>query len=251
MKRTLISIAIAILISCTIHAASVNPQQAAQQARDFMSKNFSKSSHARRAAQTIPLNNVETGQSMVYAFNVEGGGYVIVAGDDLAPAILGYSETSAIDATDIPDGLKELFAQYQQEIQQMAALGHRAATYDNLGAKIEPLMASKWGQRAPYYYMCPKYVNKDDYTVYSLTGCVATAMTQIMYHHKHPAEITSFQAAITTKAEEEWYQPLTSARRWSGTRYSLPMASVMTHRERRSNRMPLPSCSDWPGRVSV
>ncbi len=200
MKRTLISIAIAILISCTIHAASVNPQQAAQQARDFMSKNFSKSSHARRAAQTIPLSSVETGQSMVYAFNVEGGGYVIVAGDDSAPAILGYSETSAIDATDIPDGLKELFAQYQQEIQQMAALGHRAATYDNLGAKIDPLMASKWGQRAPYYYMCPKYVNKDDYTVYSLTGCVATAMTQIMYHHKHPAEITSLPGSYYNKS---------------------------------------------------
>ena len=119
MKKYLLSIVMVVLGACTIQAASVDLQQAAQQARDFMSKNFSPSSHARRAAQTIPLNNVETGQSLVYAFNVEGGGFVVVAGDDCAPAILGYSEEAAIDPSDMPDGMKALFAQYQQEMQLM------------------------------------------------------------------------------------------------------------------------------------
>ena len=140
----------AVLVLCTMHAASVDRQQAAQQARDFMSKNFSPSSYARRAAQTIPLNSVETGQSLVYAFNVEGGGFVVVAGDDCAPAILGYSEAATIDPTDMPDGMKALFAQYQQEMQLMKNSGQRAAAIDNLGEAIPSLMECKWGQRAPY-----------------------------------------------------------------------------------------------------
>ena len=191
MKKYLLSIVMVVLGACTIQAASVDLQQAAQQARDFMSKNFSPSSHARRAAQTIPLNNVETGQSLVYAFNVEGGGFVVVAGDDCVPAILGYSEEAAIDPSDMPDGMKALFAQYQQEMQLMKSSGQRAATIPNLGAEIPSLMPCKWGQRAPYYYMCPLYVpKKNQQLAYSLTGCVATAMAQIMYYHKHPAAVT-------------------------------------------------------------
>lgn len=96
MKKTF-ALAVALLLSCAIFATGIDRQQAAQLARDFMSKSFSKTSAARRAARTVPLHAVETGLSLVYAFNIEGGGYVVVAGDDCVPAILGFSETSEID----------------------------------------------------------------------------------------------------------------------------------------------------------
>ena len=111
MNKTLLSLAIALFVSVTIHAINIDRQQASQLARDFMSKNFRMS--RTRQAQTVPLDTVETGQSLVYAFNVEGGGFVVVAGDDCAPAILGYSESSEIDPSDMPEAMKELFAQYQ------------------------------------------------------------------------------------------------------------------------------------------
>lgn len=189
MKKFFFLFAQLLLVSFVCQAASVSRQHAAQQARDFMSKKFS-SSHARRAAQTVTLNSVETGQELVYAFNVEGGGFVVVAGDDCAPAILGYSETSAIDPDDMPEGMKALFEQYQQEMQSMILNGQRAAVIADLGEEIKPLMQSKWGQGAPYNYMCPKYVRKGKRVMArSLTGCPATAMSQIMYYHKYPAEI--------------------------------------------------------------
>ena len=94
MERKLFVLVVAVLTSFTVRATVVDRQQAAQQAREFMAKNFKSST--RHAAQTAKLNSVETGQSLVYAFNVEGGGFVVVAGDDSAPAILGYSETSTI-----------------------------------------------------------------------------------------------------------------------------------------------------------
>ncbi len=184
---------VAVWVSCTLCATSIDRQQATQLARDFMAKNF-KSSAARRAAQTISLTSVETGQSLVYAFNVEGGGFVVVAGDDCAPAILGYSETSVMDPSDMPEGMKDLFEQYQQEMQYMIANGLRSASVETLGEEIKPLMTSKWGQGGPYNYMCPRYKIKNNEGVWvnrlSLTGCVATAMAQILYYHKFPAEIT-------------------------------------------------------------
>lgn len=184
---------VAVWVSCTLCATSIDRQQATQLARDFMAKNF-KSSAARRAAQTISLTSVETGQSLVYAFNVEGGGFVVVAGDDCAPAILGYSETSVMDPSDMPEGMKDLFEQYQQEMQYMIANGLRSASVETLGEEIKPLMTSKWGQGGPYNYMCPRYKIKNNKGVWvnrlSLTGCVATAMAQILYYHKFPAEIT-------------------------------------------------------------
>ena len=108
MKKNLLTLVVAWLVSCAAFATGIDRQQAAQLARDFMAKSFSEKSAARRAAQTIPLDEVKTGQSLVYAFNVEGGGFVVVAGDDCAPAILGFSETSTIDPQDIPDGIYDL-----------------------------------------------------------------------------------------------------------------------------------------------
>ena len=188
MERKLFVLVVAVLTSFTVRATVVDRQQAAQQAREFMAKNFKSST--RHAAQTAKLNSVETGQPLVYAFNVEGGGFVVVAGDDSAPAILGYSETSTIDPADIPDGMKDLFAQYQQEMQVMSRAGTRAETVANLGPEIPHLMKSEWGQAAPYFNMCPRHYYADgDGAGRSLTGCVATAMAQIMYYHKYPAEI--------------------------------------------------------------
>ena len=190
MEKKLLSLMVCLLMSCGIFATGIDREQAAKLARKFMAENFSLSSKARRAAATIPLNTVETGQSLVYAFNVEGGGYVVVAGDDCAPAVLGYSERSAIDADDMPEGMKALFEQYQQEMQYMIQNGRRAEAIATLGDEIGHLMTCKWGQGAPYNYMCPKGKSKRDGEIYlSLTGCPATAMAQVMFYHQYPAEI--------------------------------------------------------------
>ena len=115
MKKNVITLAVALLVSCAVYATGIDRRQAAELARDFISKSFSKTRAARGTAQTVPLSAVETGQSLVYAFNVEGGGYVVVAGDDCAPAILGFSETSEIDPQDIPDGMKYLFEHKEED----------------------------------------------------------------------------------------------------------------------------------------
>ena len=46
------------------------------------------------------------------------------------------------------------------------------------GEVVEPLLTSKWDQDAPYNNQCPK----DRYGNETFTGCVATAMAQVMWH---------------------------------------------------------------------
>lgn len=212
MEKKLVFLLVALFTSFGVRATVVDRQQAAQQARDFMAKNFSKSA-TRSAAQTVPLNSVETGQSLVYAFNVEGGGFVVVAGDDCVPAILGFSETSAIDPKDIPEGMKDLFAQYQMEMQSMSRSGVRSETMEDLGPQIDHLMASEWGQNAPYNYMCPIHETEDGKRKdRSVTGCVATAMAQIMYYHKFPSEISETPAAYYSLKKRITYKPFLAGR---------------------------------------
>lgn len=47
--------------------------------------------------------------------------------------------------------------------------------------EILPLTKSQWGQQAPFFYATPTIDGK-----HCKTGCVATAMAQLIYYHQHP-----------------------------------------------------------------
>ena len=52
---------------------------------------------------------------------------------------------------------------------------------------IKPLVTCKWNQGDPYNLLCPKYYNADGTLGdRSATGCVATALAQVMYYYKWP-----------------------------------------------------------------
>jgi hypothetical protein len=61
----------------------------------------------------------------------------------------------------------------------------------------EPLLKTKWNQDAPYWDLCPM-----DGSHRSYTGCVATAMAQIMNYYKHPTTRTSEIPAYTTRTNK-------------------------------------------------
>ena len=47
---------------------------------------------------------------------------------------------------------------------------------------VAPLITSRWRQTAPYNGLCPLVAGSN----LSFTGCVATAMAQIMNYYKYP-----------------------------------------------------------------
>ena len=127
-----------------------------------------------RAAATIT-------QQPYYVFNDDTGkGFVVVAGDDKMGEVLAYSHEASIDMANLNPEARYLFDSYRQVYEELGknkGLTTRAETATKTANDVQPLLKSKWGQDYPYSKQT-QYV----------TGCVATAVAQVMYYHKWPAQ---------------------------------------------------------------
>ena len=120
-----------------------------------------------------------------YAFNIDGGGFIIIAGEDRASQVLGYNDRGRLDYNNLPDGFKALMKGYKEEIEYLQTHPEYKVTpamRATGGAEVAPLIKTYWGQEMPYYLQCPVYQGE-----YCVVGCVATAMAQVMYYWRYPA----------------------------------------------------------------
>ena len=117
-------------------------------------------------------------------------GFVIVSGDDRTESILGYCDEGTFDANRMPDNMRSWLRTYEaaidkmddKEVEQQTA--HTAST-----EVIAPLLTTRWNQDYPYNLYCPDNCP---------TGCVATAMAQVMYYHRWPQDATAAIPAYTS-----------------------------------------------------
>ena len=120
-----------------------------------------------------------------YVFNADdGSAFVIVAGDDRAAGVLACG-SQAIDMDDVPCNMQWLLDHYSKQMDYLRAhpdVPVMAAAGQN-SVVVSPLVSCTWNQRAPFYNQCPT-----SGTQHCLTGCVATAMAQVMYYWKYPAQ---------------------------------------------------------------
>lgn len=134
-----------------------------------------------------------------YIYNVEGGGYVIVAADDRVTPIIGYSLTGSFHPDSIPSNMRgwlngigaeissalaaDISSSIQTDTAWQTAISKTRSTTSSKTA-IAPLIQTKWDQTEGYNDLCP-YDSR--YNERTITGCVATAMAQVMKYHNHPA----------------------------------------------------------------
>ena len=142
---------------------------------------------------TAYISSRTDGLNRFYVFNRgKSNGFVIVSGDDRAEAVLGYTDNGSFDINNIPPNMKwwlneyanQMDALYNGEYGDMSFLpSELTPSYTSLD-EVAPLLRDiKWGQGEPYNNMCPIHEGEN-----SVTGCVATAMAQIMRYHKHPQQ---------------------------------------------------------------
>ncbi|MDR1161874.1 MAG: C10 family peptidase, partial [Tannerellaceae bacterium] len=134
-----------------------------------------------------------------YVFNVkENDGFVIVSGDDIAIPVLGYSANGTYDAQHLPPAFsywmeclqKEIEYGIQQHTPQSAETKQKwdaylqgtASALHYAAAGNAPLIETKWAQGAPFNNSCPEIGGQ------TLTGCVATAMAQVMKYYEWPEQ---------------------------------------------------------------
>ena len=183
------------IVAVTIATAeSVTPQQALEQARSFMQRREADGSRPRKAPgrQALQLKMVGE-ESGLYLFNVsDGEGFVIVSNDDRTAPILGYSDSGTLDPARMPENMRWWLQEYANQIAWMEENGITAKPASqaaapkrrsHITAPIGPLLSTTWDQVWPYNLQCPELAT--DY--YCATGCVATAMAQVMKHFNYPA----------------------------------------------------------------
>ena len=153
-----------------------------------------KLSHAEPSAVSVKANDY-------YVFNYDGGGYVIVSGDDRAEVILGYGSCN-MDVNNLPENVAWWLNQYKQQMEWLIAnpdaqveTTTQFMSSMRTATTVPMLMSSTWDQEAPYYNQCPKYNGQ-----YCMTGCVATAMAQVMYYWKYPAELPALSSYTTAES---------------------------------------------------
>ncbi len=198
MKRTLLVSLFAVLV-ISIWAQAISEQDAKVRALRFLqSSDRAMARHGGSSASNIQLTAAKVGAQKIFAFNCEGGGYVIASGDSRALPVLGYSENGIFDWDRMPENIKGWLKSYDEAITTLGdcqfidgnPVDGKAMTRRDEKTAIVPLLTTKWNQNAPYNDQCPVY--DGDYAKYkgekSLTGCVATAMAQVMAYHKWPRE---------------------------------------------------------------
>ena len=162
---------------------------------------------AKAAPRMSVSSAVSPSATCYYVFaNGEDKGFTIVSGDDRMPEVVGYSAQGTYDPDHLPANYVGFMKAYQEtveallkgdaqvsgglaEVRQWRA--ERAGT-----AAVAPLLDGiKWDQREPYNNMCPLYEG----TNRSVTGCVATAMAQVMMYYQYPKELKTTIKAYNTQ----------------------------------------------------
>ena len=179
----------------TASAESIDENQALKIAANFMSKHAMKSTSMRLVRKAPRLGNTAGSDKVAYyVFNNTDRGYVIVAGDDRAPAVLGYSDQDTFDPQNTPAALQELLDGYAAQIEDLARGANVAPQY-RAGEAISPLLAAVWSQNAPYNSLLPILPNGNQ----AVVGCVGTALAQVMYYWRWPERPSAPIPAYTSE----------------------------------------------------
>lgn len=159
------------------------------------------SSNARnvKRIENHPLKlNIEisssSGVPVVFLYTSDLGS-VILSGSDNVPALIGYTE-NPIDADAIPDGMKYWMEYMADEIAYAEGKNTGGVAVESVGPAIQPLLHTLWGQTGAYNTFTP-IVNEKQ----SPSGCVATALAQIMYYHKWPVHPTGIVNCTDTNKD--------------------------------------------------
>lgn len=207
MKRelTLATLALACL---SLWAYPVDREAAREAARLFLQdKGVDMTTNA--PAHRAPRKQAAAkGDSYYYVFNAGGNnGYVIVSGDDRTEEILGYVDHGTYSEDALPAHMKAWLQGYADQIQflidhdiQGSDAKQRAAARRKLKATkhaIPVLMSTTWNQGDPYNSKCPVYYKGDGTTDQPASGCVATALAQVLNYYKYPTRTRKDIPSIT------------------------------------------------------
>lgn len=174
---------------------------------------------------------------IMHVVNYEGGGFVIVSGDNRIEPLLAHSETGYFkeDITNYPEGLKHWINHISQTISyirendielpsELEAYWNQYLSEEDIDSRaikpvdtcqeiedglwdetVGPLLATQWHQNYPFNEQMPLVPNDEGNLVHAPVGCVPIAIAQILKYHNYP---TNYQWSSMPLNEYECNQAL-------------------------------------------
>ncbi len=191
MKKNFIIFSIAMLFGFMqlLSAAPINETTARQTAASFLN---AQRNMRDRSVSPEQMSRINLNYNHLFAFNLQGGGFVIVSDDDRTMPVLAYSLTGELNPYDMPEAMA-----FQLQIfdNQLDAIANGAAPQPyhlqrNLRS-VAPLITSTWSQATfgglAYNALCPVDTLLGNLGGHPTVGCVALALAQVMRYWQWPA----------------------------------------------------------------
>ena len=186
-----------LFLSVSLFANHVSEKNSKEIAHNYYSHFASKSigDYSIMNSFTVEYKNL----TCYYVFNFKSGGFVIVSADDAVNPILAYSYNGKLKEGKNNPNLDYWLHNYSKEIKYIIdkkydnsetlkkwnnILNKRFSTKTE-SKSVDPLLTTTWSQGESYDDYCPEGTP---------TGCVATAMAQIMNYYEFPATGVSWHA---------------------------------------------------------
>lgn len=206
MMNYLKSLALAVLALMAMNVSAANVDAAAARARALQFMMTQPAGKFMSPATDLQLVHAEASSvnaklTDFYVFNLsDGSAFLIVSGEDRAEQVLAFGDRAISDYNRLPANMLWFLGRYKEQIEFLQRNPHVQVTRDSemlrgsfKAATVSPLLGYiEWDQEAPYYNQTPIYRNQ-----HTLTGCVATAMAQVMMYWKYPAELPALPAYTT------------------------------------------------------
>lgn len=185
MKRLLIILAIILVGSSSVaFAKPVDKTTAANIAARLLAKDVVDATPAQMTECYLFVGN-------------DGIGFVLLSADDCVRPLLGYSHEAPFIIEGMPSHIADWIKGYQQEISYAKSIGQpqseavaeewngllKGTLQNRKTSSVQPLLTTKWSQQPFYNNACP-YDSAGSGR--SVTGCTATATSQIMRYWRHP-----------------------------------------------------------------
>jgi len=223
LTNRILLMALTTLITVCASAAPITREQARQRAEQFLQKRHGSRHlapvteskklkphsqlHPSQTQTALPLQGEqEEGLPLYYVFDRgTSEGFIIVSGDDQTRPVLGYTDHGTFDYAALPENARYWIDYLTDQLQTVRDNPQQTAPVADVPVHdaVEPLVKTKWNQGNPYNLACPNYFGQG----LSVTGCVATAMAQLLYywHEKSVTEIQDDIPAFDTRGAHATY----------------------------------------------
>lgn len=221
MKKLLLLAAL--ITAAGAYSRTLTPEEAIQRLHaDDSGRSLAPAAAHPKLMKTVKSEN---GNAAVYMFTTESDCWMAVSANDAAAPLLGYG-SNPCHADQLPPQMEWWLGEYSRRIQWADSIA--ASSNDRImpltaseGMKspkkgdlfeIEPLLSTTWDQNYPYNLYTPEIYGKN-----APTGCVATALAQVMKYHEYP-EAGHGLGTVTTSTGDTFTMDLDMPLAWDKMR---------------------------------